>query len=292
MLKTKLALPIARPNLIPRLSLIAWMETAIRRPLTLISAPAGFGKTTLLYDWIQHSQQPVAWLSLDVGDNALSQLWRYGIAALHECYPAIDSHALAVLQAPQPRAIESVLIALINAIAAAPHAVLLVLDDYHVISNAAIHRAITFVIDHAPAQLHLVIASRTDPPLPLARLRARGILVELRAADLRMNHAESRAFLTQTMGLVLSAEDAAALSERTEGWIVGLQLAALSMQRRSDTYEFIAALRGSHHSILDYLTDEVLRQQPAAVQSFLLRTAILDRLCGSLCDADGDLALG
>lgn len=289
LLKTKLALPVARPNLVPRLGLISWMEIAIRRPLTLISAPAGFGKTTLLYDWIRHSQQPVAWLSLDVGDNALSQLWRYVIAALHECYPAIDSHALAVLQAPQPREIESVLIALINAIAAAPHDVLLVLDDYHVISNPAIHQAVTFVVDHAPAQLHLVIASRTDPPLPLARFRARGVMAELRDADLRLNHAESLAFLTQTMGLALSAEDAATLSERTEGWIVGLQLAALSMQRRADTHDFIAALRGSHHYILDYLTDEVLRQQPAPVQSFLLRTAILDRLCGSLCDAVADV---
>lgn len=285
LLKTKLALPVARPNLVSRLSLISWMEIAIRHPLTLISAPAGSGKTTLLCDWIRHSQQPVAWLSLDVGDNVLSQIWRYVIAALHECYPALDSHALAVLQAPQPREIESVLIALINAITVVQYDVLLVLDDYHVISNSAIHQAVTFVVDHAPAQLHLVIASRTDPPLPLARFRARGVMAELRDADLRLSHAESRAFLTQTMGLALSAEDATILTERTEGWIVGLQLAALSMQRHANTHDFIAALRGSHHYILDYLTDEVLRQQPASVQSFLLRTAILDRLCGSLCDA-------
>ncbi|MBS1966577.1 MAG: helix-turn-helix transcriptional regulator [Chloroflexi bacterium SZAS-1] len=288
LLKTKLAVPVTRANLVPREALISRLEAAIRCPLTLISAPAGFGKTTLLYDWIRHHQQPVAWLSLDVGDNVLSQIWRYVIAALHERYPMIDSHALAVLQAPQPHNIEAVLIALINAIAAAPNDVLLVLDDYHVIHNPAIHQALAFVIDHAPAQLRLVIASRTDPPLPLARLRARGVLAEVRDADLRLNHAEALAFLSQAMGLVLSAEDAVALTDRTEGWIVGLQLAALSMQRRTDTHDFIAALRGSHHYILDYLTDEVLRQQSDAVQTFLLRTAVLDRLCGPLCDTVAD----
>jgi LuxR family maltose regulon positive regulatory protein len=288
LLKTKLAVPVARTNRVPRPTLIAQLEAAIRCPLTLISAPAGFGKTMLLYEWIRQRQHPVAWLSLDAGDNILSQIWRYVIAALHERYPLIGSHALAVLQAPQPHQIESVLIALINAITTAPNDVLLVLDDYHVIHNPAIHQAVTFVIDHAPAQLHLVIASRTDPPLPLARLRARGVLAELRDADLRLNHAEARAFLTQAMGLSLSAEDAATLSDRTEGWIVGLQLAALSMKRRTDTHDFIAALRGSHHAILDYLTDEVLRQQPDAVHTFLLRTAVLDRLCGPLCDVVAD----
>ena len=190
-----------------------------------------------------------------------------------------------MLQSPQPPPIESILTALLNEIATIPDNFILVLDDYHVIDSKPVDEALTFLLEHLPPQMHLVIATREDPPLPLARLRARGQLTELRAADLRFTPAEAAEFLNQVMGLNLSAEDIAALETRTEGWIAGLQLAALSMQGRSDTASFIQAFTGSHRFVLDYLVEEVLQRQPEHVRSFLLQTAILDRLCGPLCDA-------
>ena len=192
---------------------------------------------------------------------------------------------LGVLQSPQPPPTESILTALLNEIAAIPDDFVLVLDDYHVIDSKPVDEALTFLLEHLPPQMHLVIATREDPHLPLARLRARGQLTELRAADLRFTPAEAAEFLNQMMGLNLSAEDIAALETRTEGWIAGLQLAALSMQGHQDATSFIKSFTGSHHFVLDYLVEEVLQQQSESVQTFLLRTSILDRLCGPLCDA-------
>ena len=192
---------------------------------------------------------------------------------------------LGALQSPQPPPIESILTALLNEITTIPDNFILVLDDYHVIDAKPVDHALTFLLEHLPPQMHLVIATREDPHLPLARLRARGQLTELRAADLRFTPAEAAEFLNQVMGLNLSAEDIAALETRTEGWIAGLQLAALSMQGHQDTASFIKSFTGSHHFVLDYLVEEVLQQQSESVQTFLLRTSILDRLCGPLCDA-------
>ena len=197
----------------------------------------------------------------------------------------VGEEVLGALQSPQPPPSESILTTLLNDIAAVPDHFVLVLDDYHVIDANPIDHALTFLVEHLPPQMHLVIATREDPPLPLARLRARGQLTELRAADLRFTPAEAAEFLTQVMGLNLSAEDIAALETRTEGWIAGLQLAAISLQGQQDTTSFITSFTGSHHFVLDYLVEEVLQQQPERIQTFLLRTSILDRLCGPLCDA-------
>jgi LuxR family maltose regulon positive regulatory protein len=270
------------------------------RSLTLISAPAGFGKTTVVSDWIRQSGVPVAWLSLDEGDNDPTRLLTYFIAALQAVEAGIGETALAVLQSPQPPPIESILTVLINEIVEISNhsssgsggGFVLVLDDYHVIDTQSVHHVLTFLLDHLPSQMHLLIATRTDPPLPLARLRGRGQLAELRSTDLRFTPDEASEFLNQVMGLELPADDVASLETRTEGWIVGLQMAALSMQERSrmpgardDLTDFIKAFTGSHRFVLDYLVGEVLQQQSENIQTFLLQTAILDRLTGSLCDA-------
>ena len=229
--------------------------------------------------------RPVAWLSLDEGDNDPTRFLTYLVAALQTIAANIGAGVLAVLQSPQPPPIESILTALLNEITTIPDNFILVLDDYHVIDSKPVDEALTFLLEHLPPQMHLVIATREDPHLPLARLRARGQLTELRAADLRFTPAEAAEFLNQVMGLNLSAEDIAALETRTEGWIAGLQLAALSMQGHQDTTSFIQSFTGSHHFVLDYLVEEVLQQQSESIQTFLLRTSILDRLCGPLCDA-------
>ncbi len=227
----------------------------------------------------------VAWLSLDEGDNDPTRFLTYLVAALQTIAANIGAGVLAVLQSPQPPPTESILTALLNEITTIPDNFILVLDDYHVIDSKPVDDALTFLLEHLPPQMHLVIATREDPHLPLARLRARGQLTELRAADLRFTPAEAAEFLNQVMGLNLSAEDIAALETRTEGWIAGLQLAALSMQGHQDTASFIKSFTGSHHFVLDYLVEEVLQQQSESIQTFLLRTSILDRLCGPLCDA-------
>ena len=229
--------------------------------------------------------QTVAWLSLDEGDNDPTRFLTYLVAALQTIAANIGEGVLAVLQSPQPPPTESILTTLLNEITTIPDNFILVLDDYHVIDSKPVDQALTFLLEHLPPQMHLVIATREDPPLPLARLRARGQLTELRAADLRFTPAEAAEFLNQVMGLNLSAEDIAALETRTEGWIAGLQLAALSMQGHQDTASFIQSFTGSHHFVLDYLLEEVLQQQSESVQAFLLRTSILNRLCGPLCDA-------
>ena len=292
-LATKLYVPPPRPKTVLRPRLIKRLNEGLHRKLTLISTPAGFGKTTLISEWLASCERPAAWLSLDEGDNDPTRFLTYLIAALQTIAPRIGEGVLGVLQVPQPPPTESILSALLNEMTTDLGNFVLVLDDYHAIDGEAVDIALTFVLEHQPPHMHLVIATREDPDLPLARLRARNQLTELRAADLRFTAAESADFLNAVMGLQLSADDIAALENRTEGWIVGLQLAAISLQGQKDSTEFIHSFTGSHRFVLDYLVEEVLHQQPAGVQTFLLRTSILDRLCGSLCDAvlqgDADL---
>jgi LuxR family maltose regulon positive regulatory protein len=289
LLTTKLYAPPPRLNRVARSRLLERLDEGLRleHKLTLLSAPAGFGKTTLLSEWVARCGHSVAWLSLDEVDNDPARFWVYFVAALKTVEATIGKSVLSAFQAPQPTPVEAVLTALINEIVTVPDHFALVLDDYHLITNRAIHDGLAFLLDHQPPQLHLALSTRADPLLPLVRLRARGQLTELRASDLRFTSDEAAAFLNETMGLSLTRENVEALEARTEGWIVGLQLAALSMQGRdaARTREFVAAFTGSHHYVLEYLTEEVLQQQPEPVQRFLLETSILDRLCGPLCDA-------
>ncbi len=274
---------VTRPRLIERLS----EGLSAGHKLTLVSAPAGFGKTTLVSEWVSVIPHPtkVAWLSLDAGDNDPTRFLAYLVAALQTISAGIGTGVAAALESPQPPATEALLTGLLNEIAAMRQEFILVLDDYHLVDARPVDQALAFLLEHQPPQMRLVIATREDPPLPLARLRAQGQMTELRAADLRFTPAEAAEFLNRVMGLNLSAEDIAALESRTEGWIAGLQLAAISMQGHQDTSGFIESFTGSHHFVLDYLVEEVLGQQTASVQTFLLRTSILDRLCGPLCDA-------
>jgi LuxR family maltose regulon positive regulatory protein len=261
------------------------LNEGLHRKMTLISAPAGFGKTTLVSEWVAACERPAAWLSLDEGDNDPSRFLTYLVAALQTITTNLGEGVLGVLQSPQPPPTEAILTTLLNEITTVPHDFVLVLDDYHVIDAKPIDLALTFLLEHLPTQMHLVIATREDPQLPLPRLRARGQLTELRATDLRFIPAEAAAFLNQVMGLTLSAEEIAVLETRTEGWIAGLQLAAISMRGHQDATRFIQSFTGSHHFVLDYLLEEVLHQQSERVQTFLLHTSILDRMCGPLCDA-------
>ena len=284
-LATKLYIPPPRSKLVPRPRLTERLNEGLHHKLTLISAPVGFGKTTLVSEWLAGCERPAVWLSLDESDNDPSRFLTYFVAALQTIAPTIGAELLDTLQSPRSPPTEAILTALLNEIAALPNDFVLVLDDYHVIDSRSIDSALTFLLDHLPPRMHLVITTREDPQLPLARLRARDQLTELRAADLRFTPGEAAAFLNQVMDLDLSAEEVAALENRTEGWIAGLQLAALSMRGRDDIAQFIRAFAGDNHYIVDYLVEEVLRRQPQPVRSFLLQTAILDRLNGSLCDA-------
>jgi LuxR family maltose regulon positive regulatory protein len=253
--------------------------------LTLLSAPAGFGKTTLVSEWAAASDLPIAWLSLDDADGDPRRFLVYLVSALQTVEPNLGEGVLRLLQSPEPPPTELVLAELINAIAQVQRKLTLVLDDYHMVDSKPVDAALTFLLDHLPPQVHLVVATREDPQLPLARYRSRGQLAELREADLRFTPAEAAEFLNQVMGLSLSEQDIAALESRTEGWIVGLQLAALSLQRLPDTTGFIQSFTGTHRFVLDYLLEEVLHRQPERIQDFLLRTSILERLSGPLCDA-------
>src|SRR5918998_4110608 len=245
-LATKLYIPPPQPRVVLRPRLIERLgEGGVHRKVTLISAPAGFGKTTLLSEWIARCEKPAAWLSLDYGDNDPTRFLAYLVAALQTIAPNIGEGVLGVLQSPQPPPIESILTALLNEIDTVPDDFVLVLDDYHVIEGSAVEEALSFVLEHLPPRMHLVIATREDPHLPLARLRARGQLCEVRADDLRFTLSEAAEFLNSVMGLGLSAEDIAALESRTEGWIAGLQLAALSMRERKDGSGFVKAFSGS-----------------------------------------------
>jgi LuxR family maltose regulon positive regulatory protein len=312
-LATKLFIPPPRPEAVLRSRLIQRLNEGLAagRKLTLISAPAGFGKTTLLSEWIDAWRGPsagrkgdptglnpqFAWLSLDEEDHDATRFLTYLVAALQTIAAELGAGVLGVLQSPQPPPTETMLTLLLNEIAAIPGPFVLVLDDYHVLDAKPIDRALAFLLEHLPPQMHLIIATREDPPLPLARLRARGQLTELRAAELRFTPAEAAEFLNRTVGLSLSADDVTALEARTEGWIAALQLAALALQGalapqgtlslpgRSDPAGFIEAFTGTHHFMMDYLLEEVLQQQKPDVQAFLLGTSLLDRLCGPLCEA-------
>ena len=283
MLATKLYIHSARPNRVPRPRLIEQLNRT--KPLTLIVAPAGFGKTTLLSDWIPQSRHGVTWLSLDEDDNDPIRFWAYVVAALQKLQADLGESARALLQSPQPPPITTVLSMLINKISSCRDHFSLVLDDYHLIKTQSIHQGLTFLLDHLPEQMHIILTTRADPPLPIARLRARNQLIELRAADLRFTSEEAAVFLNKVMGLRLSVGEIMALESRTEGWAAGLQLAALSMQGREDVSEFIQAFSGSHRHVLTYLAEEVLERRPEGTLNFLLQTSILDLLCGPLCDA-------
>jgi LuxR family transcriptional regulator, maltose regulon positive regulatory protein len=288
LLETKLYVPRSRPGLVARPRLIERLRQGAERRLTLVTAPAGFGKTTLLAAWLAGTtggERRAGWVSLDASENEPALFWAYVVRALQRVHPDVGTHALSLLQSRQPPPAESVVTALINEIDAVDADFLLILDDYHVIEAPAIHDALAFLLDHLPPRMHLVVASRAAPPLPLPRLRARGELTELRAADLRFTPDEASAFLNQVMALDLSAADTATLERRTEGWIAGLKLAALSMQGRGDVRGFVDAFSGDDRYVADYLVEEVLNAEPQRVRQFLLGTAILDRLSGPLCDA-------
>jgi len=296
-LVTKLFVPPTRAELVHRPGLIERLDNGLDRKLTLLSAPAGFGKTTLVSHWLENlrsnnktTDQPIraAWLSLDKDDNDPVRLLTYFIAALNQIdgiKTDFGRSALSMLQSPQPPSPNSVLISLINELAAIPEKIIFVLDDYHLIEAEQVHQALVFLLENLPPQLHLVIATRQDPSLSLGLLRARNQLTELRAVDLRFSSSEAADFLNQVMGLNLSLEDIAELETRTEGWIAGLQLAAISMRGNEDRAGFIKSFTGGHRLVLDFLIEEVLGQQPEIVQNFLLQTSILTRLTGSLCDA-------
>ena len=284
-LTTKLFVPPLRPNALARPALIARLDAGLHRVLTLVAAPAGFGKTTLVASWLASLEWPVAWLSLDAEDRDLTRLLAHLIAPLHKEVPGVGEAALALLRSPEPPATPAVLTALLNDVAAHGAPLLLVLDDWHAAAAAETDRALAFLVEYLPPQLHLVLVSRDDPALPLARLRARDQLNELRAADLRFSSAEAAVFLHQVMGLALATEQTALLTARTEGWAAGLQLAALSLRDAADVAERIRSFAGSHHLLLSYLVEEVIGQQPEPIQRFLLHTSILDRLSGPLCDA-------
>jgi LuxR family transcriptional regulator, maltose regulon positive regulatory protein len=284
LLATKLYRPRARPDLVVRPRLFARLDAGLQGMLTLVCAPAGFGKTTLLAAWLRRTERPAAWLGLDAEDSDPTVFLRYLVAALQTLAPEVGATLLTLLQSPPPP-LETLLIALLNDLAMLPQNSILVLDDYHVLEAPPIHQAVSFLLDHLPPVLHLVIATREDPPLPLARLRARGQVAELRAEQLRFTADEAAVFLTDVMGLPLSTAEVAALETRTEGWIAGLQFAALAMHDRDDYAGFIAAFTGSNRFVVDYLADEVLSRQPAHIQTFLLQTSILDPMCGPLCDA-------
>ena len=301
LLATKLYIPPRRPGTVPRSRLIEQLNEGLRsgHKLTLVSASAGFGKTTLVSEWITQSGLPIAWLSLDEGDNDPIRFIAYLIAALQTLAlsqakgikAGIGEGLLAALQSRPPPSTEAILTALLNEITTL-NEFLFVVDDYHVIDSGPVDGAIAFLIDHQPPHMHMVIVTREDPSLHLARLRARNQLTELRAADLRFTPAEAAEFLNQIMGLNLSVEDITSLESRTEGWIAGLQLAALSMQGHQDTAGFIKSFTGSHRFILDYLVEEVLERQSGEIQHFLLHTSILERLCGSLCESVLEIPTG
>ena len=286
-LLTKLYVPSPRPDLVTRHRLIERLNKSLVSgcKLTLISAPAGFGKTTLVCDWLGSMSIPSAWLTLDERDKDPAHFLAYFIAAIQNIKPGIGLNLQAILQTPQPLQIEYILTLLINEISMIEEDFVIVLDDYHRIDSLQVDQSLGFLVEHQPARMHLVITTREDPDLPLARLRGRGQCVELRAADLRFTNNETAEYLNRIMKLGLTEPDIDALEARTEGWIAGLQLAAISMRGHKDAAAFIQSFTGSHRFVMDYLLEEVLQQQPNSFKTFLLRTSILDRMCGPLCDA-------
>ncbi|GED69290.1 LuxR family transcriptional regulator [Brevibacillus reuszeri] len=285
LLSTKLYVPPRRPKTVLRPRLVERLNEGLHRRLTLVTAPAGFGKTTLVSEWLAECDRPIAWLSLDENDRDPARFLRYVCAALQTIGVRVEADIVGALQAPQPPSMEAILTVLLNQIAASPEYFVLVLDDYHSAQSKSIDQLITFILAHLPPHMHVIITTRKDPDFSLARLRARSQLTELRAPELRFTFAEADAFFREVMSVTLSSEEMALLEARTEGWIAGLQLAALSMQGQEDASSVIQTFSGSHHFVVDYLMEEVLQQQPVSVQSFLLRTSILERMCGPLCDA-------
>lgn len=285
MLETKLRPPDRRPGTVPRPELMARLDAASGRRLTLVSAPAGWGKTTLVGEWLaERAPERAAWVALDGADNDPARFWRYVAEALRRAGAPVEDQAVGAL-AGEGETAEAGLAALVNALAAGPRRTLLALDDYHLIAEPSIHEAMAFLCAQAPDGLRVIIASRTDPPIGLARLRARGDLAELRAADLRFSEREAGDLLAEAAGLSLDAGEVARLRQRTEGWAAGLYLAGLSLRGRDDASRFIADFAGDDRLVVDYLADEVLEGQPGERRDFLLRTSVLGRLCGPLCDA-------
>ena len=285
LLATKLYVPGTQPGFVARPRLLERLEEGLARGLLLVCAPAGFGKSSLLADWARSGGLPVAWLSLDEGDNDPARFWRHVVAALGRARPGIAEQVAPLLGPPAPRSFEGLVTALINELAAQPGEVLLVLDDYHLIDVQAVHASLGFLLEHRPPGLLPVLASRADPPFGLARLRARGRLAELRDAGLRFTEQEAAALLREAVGADLPEAAVAVLAARTEGWVAGLQLAGLSLRGQVDVAGFVASFSGSHRFVLDYLAEEVLERQPEPVRGFLLETSVLERLSGGLCDA-------
>ncbi|MBO0787220.1 MAG: helix-turn-helix transcriptional regulator, partial [Actinobacteria bacterium] len=283
LLATKLHVPGPQPGFVPRPRLVQALGEGLARGRVLVCAPAGFGKTALLADWAREGRRPVAWLGLDAGDSDPARFWRYAVAALDRARPGLAGRVGPL----HPGSSEGLMRALINELAAQPaeDEVLLVLDDYHLADSGPVHESVAFLLENLPPGLRVAVASRSDPPLPLARLRARGQLAELRVADLRFTPEEAAALLGETAGPDLPAAAVAALAARTEGWAAGLQLAGLSLRGQPDPEGFAAAFSGSHRFILDYLADEVLERQDGQLRGFLLETSVLERLSGELCDA-------
>jgi LuxR family transcriptional regulator, maltose regulon positive regulatory protein len=284
---TKLHVPVPRRGLVPRDGLIDALTADSARKLTLVAAPPGFGKTTLLVEWnaCEREERPFAWLSLDPADNDPVRFWGGVIQALRTVEPGVGAAALATLRARNVSLVEVVLPLLLNDLAALGRRLVLVLDDLHLVGEPRIHESLDFFVAQLPASLHLALATRADPPLPLARYRARGEMTEVRAVQLRFSDAETRALLNGILRLGLEVDDVARLQRRTEGWAAGLYLAALSLRGREDARDFIESFAGDDRQIVDYLSSEVLAGQPAELRDFLVRTSILERFCGPLCDA-------
>jgi LuxR family maltose regulon positive regulatory protein len=287
LLATKLHVPRLQAAFVARSRLARALDEALVRPLILVCAPAGFGKTALLADWVRSGHHPVGWLSLDPGDNDPARFWRHAVAALDQAHPGIAERAGPLLGPTAPSSFDGLVTALINELAARPgqDELLLVLDDYHLIDTPQVHKPLTFLLEHLPPGLRVILASRSDPPLPLARLRAAGQLAELRTEDLRFTADEAAILLREAIGAGLPDAAVAALETRTEGWAAGLQLAALSLRGQADPAGFVEAFSGSHRYVLDYLGQEVLDRQEAGLRGFLLETSVLERLNGALCDA-------
>ena len=285
LLATKLHVPRSQPGFVPRPRLVQALEEGLARQLVLVCGPAGFGKTALLAHWAQSGGHPVAWLSLDAADNDPVRFWRHAVGALDRMCPGVGDGVGPLLSLPPSASFEGLVTALINELAAESGDKLVVLDDYHLIDAAPVHGSVVFLVERAPPGLHLVLASRSDPPLPLPRLRAGGQLAELRADELRFTPDEAAALLREAVGAELPGAAVAALTARTEGWAAGLQLAGLSLRGHADPAGFVATFSGSHRYVLDYLAQEVLERQSDQVRGFLLETSVLDRLSGALCDA-------
>lgn len=288
LLRTKLFIPQVRPSLVPRPRLFQKLDRALHSKMSLVSAPAGYGKTTLVADWVNNSPSAarhsrICWLSLDENDNDLVRFLSYVTGALNAIITNSGQSLVEMLRSPQMPPTELMVSAMINDVAQSDELFVLVLDDYHVIKSERIHEALAFLLDHLPPQMHLVVISRADPPLPLARLRGQGQLLELRQNDLRFSAAEAAGFLNQVMKLGLAVEDITRLNKRTEGWVAGLQMAAVSMQEREESSKFIQEFTGSNRYILDYLLEEVLNRQSPPIQTFLSKTAVLNRFTAPLC---------